>query len=215
MVALTVHLGLWQRDRAQEKRARQAMLDARLRDPPVRLTGMVPDADALLFRRVRASGEWMAGRQVFLDNQVHAGRAGFFVVTPLRLNGSDDAVLVNRGWIARDANYPRPPRVTVPEGAVEVTGLATRPPARYLELSTQAVTGEVWQNLTIERFRTQTGLRVLPVIVLADTAGPGLVAVHERPDAGVAKHEEYELTWFALAATTLVLWVALNLKRRR
>jgi cytochrome oxidase assembly protein ShyY1 len=37
--------------------------------------------------------------------------------------------------------------------------------------------------------------------------------VTEKPDAGVAKHVEYSLTWYALAATTLALWLAMNLKR--
>jgi len=51
--------------------------------------------------------------------------------------------------------------------------------------------------------------------VLSDAPGAGLEAVHETPDSGVAKHREYALTWFALAATTLALWVGLNLARAR
>ena len=152
---------------------------------------------------------------MFIDNQIREGRAGFHVVTPLRIDGSRDAVLVNRGWIARSRAYPRPPDVDVPQGRVEVSGIATRPPARYLELSPDTIAGNVWQNLSIERYRSRTGLAVLPVVVLMDSAAPGLSAVREKPDAGIAKHQEYALTWFALAATALVLWVALNLRRRR
>jgi cytochrome oxidase assembly protein ShyY1 len=54
---------------------------------------------------------------------------------------------------------------------------------------------------------------VLPVVVLADMPAPGLEAVRERPDTGVDKHREYMLTWSALAATALVLWIALNVRR--
>lgn len=213
-VALTVYLGLWQRDRAEEKSRRQAMLDQRLSDPPVQLTGFVASADALLYRRVAAAGEYVAAQQLFVDNQVHGGRAGFQVITPLKVRGGDAVVLVNRGWIARDAAYPKAPAVAVPPGEVEVTGLATQPPARFVELGPQAIAGDVWQNLSIARFAERTGMRTFPIVVLADVAGPGLAAVRERPDAGVAKHVEYELTWFALAATALVLWIALNIERR-
>lgn len=214
MVSLTAHLGLWQKHRAEEKSARQAVMDARLREPPLQLTGAVPSAEPLLYRRVRAAGAWDAAHQVFIDNQIHGGRAGFHVVTPLRLQGGKDAVLVNRGWIPRDAAYPKAPAVPVASGPVEVTGLASLPPKRYLELSSETITGDVWQNLSLDRYRAQAGLAVLPIVVLADAPAPGLVAVTERPDAGVAKHVEYQYTWFALAATTVVLWLALNLRRR-
>lgn len=215
-LALLLSLGRWQLNRAAEKEARQALYDARLNETPVVITGSVPAADSLLYRRVRAAGEWMAERQIFIDNQIHEGRAGFNVITPLRLEGRDDAVLVNRGWIARDpAAFPRAPAVAVPAGRVEVTGLATRPPARYRELSSETVAGNVWQNLSVERYAAQAGLKLVPVVVLADVPGKGLAPVREKPDAGVAKHYEYALTWFALAATVLTLWLAMNVRRVR
>jgi len=212
-LALLVSLGRWQVDRAREKEGRQALLDARMEEAPVRLTGSVPTAEPLLFRRVLASGEWLAERQVFIDNQIHEGRAGFAVITPLRLSARNEVVLVNRGWIVRDGSYPNPPPVTVPRGPVTVSGLATLPPARFIELSPQAMSGNVWQNLTIERFRNQSGLEVLPVVIMDDRPAPGLKPLRERPDAGAAKHREYALTWFALAATVLTLWIVLNLRR--
>jgi surfeit locus 1 family protein len=74
----------------------------------------------------------------------------------------------------------------------------------------------VWQNLSIERYRALTGIPVLPVVVLQEGGlQPGLAAVHEKPDAGIARHQEYALTWFSLAATGLALWIVLNLKRVR
>lgn len=213
-LALFVSLGRWQLGRAEEKLARQALLDARLAEAPLALAGMA-SADSLLYRRITATGRWLAARQFYVDNRIRAGRAGFEVITPLALD-SGAAVLVNRGWTARDpATYPRPPAVPVPEGRVEVSGLATRPPARFLELTDEAVAGDVWQNLSIERYAAHARLELLPVVVLADRAAPGLAPVTERPDAGVAKHHEYALTWFALAITTVVLWVALNLRRVR
>jgi surfeit locus 1 family protein len=213
LIAATLWLGRWQTHRAQEKEARQALFEARLRETPVRLTGSVALAEPLLYRHVRASGEWIPEGQIYIDNQIRDGRAGFFVVTPLRLAPSGDAVLVNRGWIARSSEYPRPPAVAVPRGVVEVTGLASLPPRRVLELSGDTIAGNVWQNLSIERYRGARGLNVLPVVVLADAAGEGLVPIREQPDAGVAKHREYALTWFSLAITTLALWIALNLRK--
>ena len=213
--ALLAGLGLWQLDRAEEKRGRQALFDQRLGESPLHLTGSVADPRPLLYRRVRARGAWVPEGQVFIDNRIRAGRAGFEVITPLRLEGRDESVLVNRGWLARGPGYPAAPSVAVPAGTVEVSGLATRPPARVLELSPQTVSGNVWQNLSIERYGERMRMAVLPVVVLADMPAAGLARVEERPDAGVAKHMEYALTWFSLAATVAALWLALNVRRRR
>ncbi len=213
LVALTVWLGRWQADRAEEKTARQALLEARGREAPLQLTGGVRSADEIVYRHVRARGRFVPEGQIFVDNRVHAGRAGFHVVTPLALGSPGALVLVNRGWVARTAAYPRPPDVAVPEGEVTVEGLATVPPARILELSADTVSGSVWQNLSLSRFAARAGREVLPVVILASPPAPGLVAVEEKPDAGIAKHQEYSLTWFSLAATVAGLWLALNLRR--
>ena len=212
LIALTVYLGAWQTRRGDAKEERQRLLESRVRDTPVVLTGPVESAEPLLYRKVRVTGEYQGAGQIYVDNQVMHERAGYYVITPLKLR--DGAlVLVNRGWIARGAAYPEPPAAPAPAGIVEVTGMATLPPAKFLELGSQTVTGNVWQNLTIDRYRAVTKSAVLPVLVLADVPGAGLAAVREAPDAGVAKHREYALTWFSLAATTLVLWIALNVKR--
>lgn len=211
--ALVSSLGTWQMNRADEKRERQALFERRLAEPPLVLTGAVLSAEPLMYRRVRASGHWLAERQIYVDNQIREGRAGFHVVTPLRIEGRNEVVLVNRGWIARDRGYPAAPPVAVEQGRVEVTGLATRPPARYRELSSETISGAAWQNLSIERYASHSGLQVLPVVILADEPAKGLARVTEKPDAGVAKHVEYSLTWYALAATTLALWLAMNLRR--
>jgi surfeit locus 1 family protein len=213
MVALTVSLGRWQADRAEEKAGRQALLEARVAEAPVTLTGSVRSADDVLFRRVRVQGRFVPGGQVFVDNRIHGGRAGFHVMTPLALGGDGPLVLVNRGWIARTAAYPAAPDVPVPAGEQVVEGLATVPPARFLELSGDTIAGNVWQNLSIARYAERVGREVLPVVVLAAPPGPGLAAIVEKPDAGIAKHQEYSLTWFSLAATVAALWVGLNLKR--
>ena len=214
LIALTVYLGVWQTHRGDEKEERQRLLEARMAETPVVLTGSAAPGDALLYRHVRAAGEYDAAGQIYLDNQVMQGRAGYFVVTPLRLRDGA-VVLVNRGWIPRGAAYPSPPPAPAPAGRVEVAGLATLPSSRLIELSSETVSGNVWQNLTIERYRRTTKAPVLPVLILSDSPGEGLAAVRETPDAGVARHREYALTWFSLAATTLVLWIALNLRRVR
>ena len=205
MIALTVSLGRWQAGRAEEKAALQATYDARIRETPVILGGS-SGSDALLYRRVRVMGTWMPEGQLFIDNRIHDGRAGFHVVTPVRIAGGSRVVLVNRGWTPRTSAYPSPPQVAAPSGNADVGGLASLPPRRFLELSADTVSGNVWQNLSLARYAERARVDLVPVVVLADRAEEGLVPVREKPDFGIEKHREYELTWFSLAATLAVLW---------
>jgi surfeit locus 1 family protein len=213
MIALTVHLGRWQSDRAEEKAARQATFDARSRETALVLGGSSGPAEALLYRRVRVSGRWVPEGQIFIDNRIEQGRAGFHVIAPLRIDGSDRAVLVNRGWTPRTAEYPAAPRIPPPSGAAEVTGLASLPPQRFLELSGDTIAGNVWQNLSLERYAERMRMPLVPVVVLADKPAEGLDAVREQPGFGIARHREYALTWFSLAALVAFLWTFFSFRR--
>ncbi len=104
-VAVTARMGLWQLDRAAQKTALQALIDERTRRPELPASALarsVDDAQAQHHRAVRLQGQWLLERTVFLDNRQMDGRPGFIVVTPLKLAGANDAVLVQRGWVPRD-----------------------------------------------------------------------------------------------------------------
>ena len=218
---LTLYLATWQQGRAAEKRLLQAQFDARIAMPAVALAS---DANIAPYRQARAVGEYDALGQIFLDNKSDGLVVGYHVVTPLKLFGSGRYVLVNRGFTPRSREYPMPPVIDVPIGQVEVTGMLVSPTSKFIELgkknsgvtnTSNAISGNVWQNLTIERYRGETMRDVLPFVLLANTAVPPLKIVTERPDARVAKHVEYMLTWYSLAITVVALWLTLNTKFNR
>ena len=215
MLALTLYLGHWQQQRAAEKRTLQAEFDNRAVATPVALGGAILDPLALRYSRAIARGDWLASGQIFLDNKFDNEAVGFHVITPLKMNGTNRYVLVNRGWVARGTGYPTPPSIQVPSGTVAVEGVLMLPGTRFLELAQVTVQGNVWQNLTIARYRATTGRDVLPLVLLAKTADAPLKPVSEHPDARAEKHVEYMLTWYSLAATIVVLWVTLNVKPKR
>ena len=209
LIALTLSLGRWQTLRAEEKQARQALLETRTRETPLYLTGAVDSAEPLLFRRVRAAGHWIPRGQIFVDNQIRGGRAGFHVITPA-VEATKGSVLLT-AVVARSGDYPPRSLIAVP-AVVEVTGRRTLPPS--VLSSGRHHGGDVWQTFST-RYAAHTGTAVLPVLVLADAPAPGLAAVRENPDAGIARHREYALTWFSLAALALGLWIVLNLRKER
>lgn len=216
-LALTLYLGTWQQGRAGDKRTLQAQYDARANLPPLVLDANTKIDVADTYRRANAAGEYDATGQFFLDNKNDGMVVGYHVITPLRLANSSRYVLVNRGFVARGTTYPAPPAVAVPTANVTVSGTLANPNSRFLELGKPqaAAVGNVWQNLTIDRYRAHSGRDVLTLVLLAAPADAGLIARHERPDARAEKHIEYMLTWYSLAATVVVLWLVVNLKFRQ
>lgn len=216
-VATTAALGRWQLSRAAAKEALQASMEARLAEPVLdgaTLRGEVT-TDALLHRRMVARGHWLAERTVFLDNRQMNGRVGFFVVTPLRLEGSDVAVLVQRGWVPRNfEDRSRVPAVETPAGPVTVTGRIVPPPGKLYELGAAEV-GPIRQNLDLAQFRVETGLPLAAVsIQQTDAAADGLARDWPPGNTGVDKHYGYAFQWFGLCALIAVLYVWFQIVRR-
>src|SRR4030095_4116100 len=138
-IVVCIAAGNWQRERLHAKEALRAQLDHAARADPVSLARLADNADwaALRYLPVIATGEFVAARQVLIDNKVHAGRAGYDVVTPLVL-ADGRAVLVDRGWTAQRASRSRFPEVPPPAGVVSVRGRISLPSSGYLELRREA-----------------------------------------------------------------------------
>ena len=216
LVALTIALGNWQRQRADEKTAAATLASTAARQAPVDLAEVSSMTGAVLYRTVRGYGEYDAARAVLIDNKVHGGRPGYEVVTPFRIAPGHRYVLVDRGWVAGGPTREHLPSVQTPAGPVEIVGRATIPPKRYLELKTDTGAGTVRQNLDIDRFAAASGLDLLPFVVeQADPVTPpdDLLRDWPKPDFGIERHLSYMVQWYSLAALAIVLWLALNWRR--
>ena len=221
-VAATARLGVWQLSRAAEKVALQTALDTRSHLVPltnIDLAREPSQADAQHYRPAVVRGQWVADQTVFLENRQMNGRPGFFVVTPLRLDGRSDAVLVQRGWAPRDMrDRTFLPSVDAPAGTVEVHGLIAPPPSRLFEFSA-AQGGAIRQNLDLAAFSAEIHLPLAPVSVQqndsAATAGDALLRQWPHPAVDVHKHYGYAFQWFAMSALMAGLYVWFQLVRPR
>jgi len=214
-IALTLALGNWQVSRGQEKSALKARLEQLSHEAAVNVSGAMIDAKNVQWRRVEARGRFEPKYAVFIDNRIRHGMAGYEVVMPLKLEGSDHYVLVNRGWIAGNPDRSRLPTVETPASTVTVSGLAVVPSKRFLELSTKIADGNVWQNLTLERYRQAVQITIQPFVIRQDSAlDDGLVREWSAPDLGIRMHYGYAFQWFALAATIFVFYVVTHVKRK-
>ena len=216
-VAITLSLGRWQLSRAARKEAIQASMDANAALP--RLAGQSlaggGDLQTLLHRRVLLRGRWLALHTVFLDNRQMNDKQGFYVVTPMQIEGSAAVVLVQRGWVARDfMDRTRLPQIETPAGSVEIEGRIVPPPSSLFEFGGPEA-GRIRQNLDRGRFSAELGLPLLPVSVQqSGTTRDGLLRDWPKLGSGVAMHYGYAFQWFALSTLITILYVWFQLVRR-
>lgn len=216
VIAVMVQLGNWQLSRAREKESRQEKLDALSHQPAVSLPSEPVKLEDFQYRKTEVHGTYLPKYTVYLDNKIYRGAAGYHIITPLRIGTSPMYVLINRGWVPAERDRSKLPDVPVPSGSVTVSGLATTATQKTLELSKEMVSGQVWENLDLERFRDITGLQLQPVMILQQNdVNDGLVREWARPDLGIGKNLGYAFQWFAMASAVLIIYLVLSVKRER
>jgi surfeit locus 1 family protein len=214
--ALTISLGNWQVRRAAEKELVQTQREARARAAPVALPATPIRGEAWAWRRTVVKGRFVGQRTILLDNRIREGRAGYEVVTPLRIEGGDLCVLVNRGWIAQGRSRAEQPTVRTPPGTVQVEGIAVVPPTHFFQLGGSVSTGRVWQHLDLVRYGAWSELPLQPVVLLQTSrVDDGLLRDWPPPESDAPKHTAYAVQWYIFALIAAILYVALNLKRAR
>ena len=221
VLPILVSLGFWQLDRADQKRRLQEEYDRRAHDAPIRITGRQQPVEELRFYKVEAVGRYEERYQVLLDNRVHNGRAGYYVLTPLRLEGSEVRVLVNRGWIPLGRSRQELPQVPTEAGLRRVHGVATVPLKHRFRLGEpvdrRIKWSPVWQYLDLDRYQAAVPFSIQPVVILLDpeVEAGGFVRQWKRLDAGIAVHQGYAFQWFSLAVALMGIYLFLMLRPRR
>lgn len=217
-VLLFATLSHWQYQRGQQKADIIAARAAAARSVPLRVRSgaALPEHG----RRIHLQGYWQSEQQVLLDNQTRGRLVGVQVWTPLRLQGSEFRVLVNRGWLRTSAYRDvLPDTGDLPDGLVEVSGFWRDLPRAGLNAAAGACeAGRRWpQRLNypqIEQLRCLYGASLANGLLLLDPqASHGFV--REWTDLGIkpVRHYGYAIQWGALLLTALILFVVLNLKR--
>ena len=210
-------LGIWQVERRAWKLDLIAQVAARAHAAPApppgpaSWAGITADRDA--YRRVRLTGTFDNTAETLVRAATALG-SGYWVVTPLRTDRGF-TVLVNRGYVSPEqrADHARP------VGPVTLTGYLrlTEPGGGFLRHNDPAA--DKWYSRDVAAIARARGLsNVAPYFIDADKAGAGAPVGGQTVIAFPNNHLVYMLTWFALAAMTVVAFVVFvrqDARRRR
>jgi surfeit locus 1 family protein len=215
-VSLCIALGLWQLDRAALKESIELKFEQRLGER-YQVFSAGDTLDDIEYRKLLLQGSYDNTRHLLVDNQLHRGTAGYYVLTPLKLKDSDDLILVNRGWAAWGVSREELPPIPPATSANGVAGIANYPNEPALRLG-GINPSERWPQLIpyidIEALQAQFSGRLLPVVLwLAPEQSGAFVREWNPVWMKPEKSRAYAAQWFAFALIALVFFVILNLRK--
>lgn len=204
MAAIFARLGIWQVHRLRERRAANAIALAARSAPVISLGGPSGGADPV-GRRVRVRGRYDHTHDVVLRGKEYGGVPGVEIVSPLLMEGTRRAVLVNRGFV------PSPDAVTVyPDslrepGEQSVEGIALKiTPGGGAPLQRGDETSWARLDLAALRARFPYPISAFYIQQTPDTALPRFPRRLAPPLLDDGPHLSYAIQWFAFAIIATV-----------
>ncbi len=212
VVAILASLGMWQITRGWEKRDRlNAYTGAEGHSRYSEGMELQP------FQQLRLRGEFDSRRQVLIDNMIVDSRNGHFVITPMRIDGSNAVLLVNRGWIGRGDELAG--QIAVDESLREVFGRVGQLPRAGMRMGNPFEGGGDWPRHAVfplaEEVGGLLGEELAPFVLLLDAEQPdGFVRKWQPQEMSASRHFGYAFQWFAMAAmlSGLLAW---NFRKRK
>ena len=204
-------LGVWQIERGQSKAGILNEFNDNLKKTPSNL-----DASSKKWDRVFVKGTWVNSKQILIDNIINRGIAGYKVITPLNIEGSDKTILVDRGWIKQNKYREVLPDISIEEKSETVSGILELPELG-LVLSNDLVTSEwpkISQSKNFEILAEQFDMNLFPMILLADPINQkSLEYIKITPtNMTPTKHYGYSAQWFLMfiVLCAMYIWYGLN-----
>jgi surfeit locus 1 family protein len=216
LTAVFIRLGMWQLGRLQERRAENALVASRITAPPLELTGAPIDIDDLEYRRVTVRGTYDHSQEVVLRNRSRDGVPGVDIITPLRITGSEQSVLVNRGWVPLLQYEQAAIQQFVVPGEVNIEGIVRKTQPRRSTLGAEdkvPADGPLrsWFRVDIDRIMDQVSYPLMPFFVeqLPRQGAPDLPFPQPNTELSEGSHMNYAIQWFSFAIILVCGYAAL------
>ena len=217
ILPILLRLGFWQLDRAEEKRNLIELFKQQNELGPLSLTGKFKAGAVLNYRLAQVSGSYNSNKLVFIDNKIHQGKTGVYVLTPFKLKNSEYSVLVNRGWVPMGFDRSLLPKVKTPQGELKLNGKLKIITEKPFTVGNQFQSNEGWpalmQWINILEIEKKSELKLLPYIFLLDEKEQSGYVRNWKPVVmQPEKSTSYAVQWFALALALTIIYIVVNLK---
>ena len=206
-VPITISLGFWQLDRAQEKKEIIANYDKLLTSEPVSLNTKSTYKN---WQPVTTMGRFK-DTVIFEDNAILSGRAGFKIYH-LFENGDGSYVFVHRGFIERNMIKNNLPQIDMPKGKQSLKGSVLIKQDNSFVQDIEESDARIIQEFNIERLINKFPIlkdRYLhPFLFNLDIRDKNKFLAIEKPvNMTASKHIGYAIQWFGLCLALIILTI--------
>ena len=216
-IAFLVSLGLWQLDRADQKRNIEAAIVSANAGPIEPIANGRELLDKEYFH-VRLQGNYLSDKQFIYDNQIVDQVSGYYVLTPFILTDQLGVILVNRGFIPWNGQREKLADIAVDSVSREIKVQVSNPIKR-MELKTTDVSRQfpvLIQAIDFDVLEEVSKLEFVKVVGLLDpSSSDGYVRKWEPYTGSIEKHIGYAIQWFLMALVLAIIGLRIGLKRRK
>ena len=219
LLPILICLGLWQLERAEQKQDIIANYLLRSQTVLANLQPIHANPEDYRYYQAELRGHYDNAHTFLLDNQIHAGRPGYQVLTPFIAEQVTTPILINRGWIPLGTRRNQLPTIAPVHGQHTLNGTIYVPHGQAFTLSNKREENPLWprrvQTLDINQLAQQLNYAISPYVLrLAPDQKTGFIRDWPIVSMKPSKHVAYAVQWFALAATLLILFVIVTIRRR-
>jgi len=215
-------LGFWQIDRADQKNVLNSNYTDRQQEAIIVLdkNNVIDEKSSLLWRKVEFEGSFINKQNIILDNQIFNQIAGFNIITPFKIKGSDSLVLINRGWHPNLKNREMLPIINEISDERILQGHIASFPVSGIKLgknNIETLNSQIFrfQRLDAAELNYFFSAKMMPYMIYLDPIiDKELYGNFKLPAPDSQKNYGYAFQWFAFAITLLIIFIRLSMKRK-
>ncbi len=206
-VPITISLGMWQIERANEKKLIIANYDKLLVSAPIAL-----QKNQMLnnWQPIETTGTY-EDTVVYEDNAINNGKAGFKVYHLFR-NDDGTYIFIHRGFIERNLIKNNLPEVDIPTQKKSIFGTTlfkqNNTFVKNIEESDSRIIQEFNASLLIDKYPMLKDKYLHPFLFNLDIRDVNKYQPIEKPvNMTASKHIGYAIQWFGLCAALIILTI--------
>ena len=206
-VPITISLGIWQIERANEKKLIIANYDKLLVSAPIAL-----QKNRMLnnWQPIETTGTY-EDTIVYEDNAINNGKAGFKVYHLFR-NDDGTFIFIHRGFIERNLIKNNLPEVEIPTEKKSIYGTTlfkqNNTFVKNIEESDSRIIQEFNASLLIDKYPMLKDKYLHPFLFNLDIRDVNKYQPIEKPvNMTASKHIGYAIQWFGLCAALIILTI--------
>ncbi|MGA7674698.1 MAG: SURF1 family protein [Rhizomicrobium sp.] len=217
MLAALIALGVWQIQRLHWKLGLIAQVTNRLTLPPVSLDRALAMGEGAQYRRVALGGHFENEKEAYVYQTGPDGGPVYHVLTPFVTDGGR-TLIVDRGIVPVELRNPARRARGRLEGERRIVGVWRTPDAPGFFTPAADAAHRIWYSPDVTAIAAADRVTLAaPVVVEADAApNPGGWPLGGQTQITFRnEHLQYAITWFALAAALLGVYLTYHISRGR